>query len=99
MLCWTSSKPLFVEFTSIAGIERGKLTRGFSQLCHFLNRAPERSFTMADLGVDDTDALCEFAVCTPFQLLSASAVAALRQELASEAVQASCKFSNARTPW
>ena len=54
---------------------------------------------MKDLGVDSPDALNDYAVCSPFQLLSAKGVSAMRQELASDAVETHCKFSNARTPW
>jgi hypothetical protein len=54
---------------------------------------------MSDLGVDSPDALSDFAVSTPFQLLSESCVDGMMEELSSEVVQKNCKFSNARTPW
>ena len=67
--------------------------------CTYACRQPENTYNMADLGIDSPDALNDYAVCSPFQLLSAKAVSALRAELDSDAVQASCKYSNARTPW
>ncbi len=60
---------------------------------------PERCYTMGDLGLQSPEALCDFAVSTPFQLLSEACVDGMREELSRDAVQKNCKFSNARTPW
>ena len=67
--------------------------------CSCSCRQPEDTYRMMDLGIDSPDALNDYAVCSPFQLLSAKAVSALRAELDSDAVQASCKYTSARTPW
>lgn len=60
---------------------------------------PEGCYTMGELGLQTPEALCDFAVCAPFQLLSEACVDAMRDELYSKAVQENCRFSNARTPW
>lgn len=60
---------------------------------------PEHRYTLGELGLQCPEALSDFAVCEPFQLLSETCVDTMREELSSEVVQAHCKFSNARTPW
>ncbi len=54
---------------------------------------------MGELGLQAPEALCDFAVSAPFQLLSEACVDAMREEISNKIVQENCKFSNARTPW
>lgn len=71
---------------------------GFDPARHLAFDRPARRYTLSELGIDPKEACADFAATSPFRLLSPEGVRRVRQELSSEPVQRSCRFSAERTP-
>ena len=62
-------------------------------------RPPEQCYTLQELDVTHGQAISDYAVSSPFQLLSSTGIEALKSEILTEEVQSQCKFSCERTAW
>jgi hypothetical protein len=62
-------------------------------------RPPEQCYTLQELDITYGQAISDYAISSPFQLLSSTGIEALKSEILAEEVQSQCKFSCERTAW
>lgn len=84
-------KPIIASGRTLSQDERAM---DFTPDVHLAFKEPSEILTMTDLGLPKDNGVSPMAICQPFQLFTANAIARMREEVLSPEVMEKCKYSS-----